>query len=414
MRIPISVRTLLVAIVLAVAAGVPVPAQDAGELFDATVLHEIKLSISTRDLQQLRDTYQDNTYYAADIQWRDLKVRNVGIRSRGRSTRAASKLGLQVDFNRYVTGQRFLGMKALVLDNLWQDPSMVREQVAMAFFARMGLPAPRVSFAKLYINNEFQGVYGIVEAIDSVFAQRAFGESEGFLFEYKQQPMYNGAYLGDELDPYKQLFEPRTREKQPDVVLYEPFRNLFREISQPRDPVWPTRVAEYLDLEQLVKYVAVETYLADDDGFLGANGMSNFYVYRSDGSNVHRLIPWDKDLTFAEVERPLLTRLEDNELFRRLMAYRAGRVKFYQHLAAMAASAHEEDWLKAQLTQSVSLIAEAAKEDTLKPYAEDATAEALRTLRQFVRFRSRYVRTQLKELRDSNWAPSYWDASERQ
>ena len=33
-------------------------------------------------------------------------------------------------------------MRALVLDNLITDPSMIRERVAMAFLRRFGVPAP--------------------------------------------------------------------------------------------------------------------------------------------------------------------------------------------------------------------------------------------------------------------------------
>ena len=87
--------------------------------------------------------YSENTYYTADLQWRNIRVRNAGVRSRGSASRNGDKLGLRVDFDRYVTGQRFLGLKSIVLKNLWQDGSFMHEALAMAFFARMGQPAPR-------------------------------------------------------------------------------------------------------------------------------------------------------------------------------------------------------------------------------------------------------------------------------
>jgi spore coat protein CotH len=413
MKMPTFVRLLILSAGLIVAAGARVPAESDAELFDPSVLQEIRLSISTRDLAQLRERFEDNTYYAADFQWRDTKIRNVGIRSRGRASRSSSKLGIQVDFNRYVTGQRFVGLKALVLDNLWQDPSMVRERVSMAFFTRMGLPAPRISYAKVYINNEYQGVYGAVEAIDSVFAARAFGETGGYLFEYKKQPSYTGAYLGEELDAYKQLFEARTHEKEPDGVLYPPLRDLFREMNQPRHSLWRETVSGLANLEQIVRYVAVETYLAEDDGFLGSSGMSNFYVYRSEGSNAHRLIAWDKDLAFAGTETSVLTRVEDNELFRRLMAFRAFRMLYFDSLEEMAKSAREEAWLRKEIAQSAGLIRKAVYEDPGKPFSNEEFEEAVRWVRQFPRLRSMFVLKNIKELRQARWTPSYWDVSER-
>jgi hypothetical protein len=54
---------------------------------------------------------------------------------------AISKPAFRVDFNRFTTGQQFLGLKAIVLDNVWQDGSFVAERTAMAFFERMGQAA---------------------------------------------------------------------------------------------------------------------------------------------------------------------------------------------------------------------------------------------------------------------------------
>jgi spore coat protein CotH len=121
--------------------------QTAADLFDRDTVHEIRLSINSRDLQQLRDHYLEDRYYLADFQWRSIRVRNVAIRSRGGASRNPSKPAFRVDFNRFTTGQQFLGLKALVLDNVWQDGSFVAESTAMAFFERMGQAAPKESSA---------------------------------------------------------------------------------------------------------------------------------------------------------------------------------------------------------------------------------------------------------------------------
>ena len=112
------------------------------ELFDTGVMQEIRLSVNSRDLRALRE-YLENTYYTADLTWKNVKVRNVGIRSRGQGSRNPIKLGLRVDMARYTTGQTFVGLSTIVLDNVWQDASMLRERLAFSFFDRLGLGAPR-------------------------------------------------------------------------------------------------------------------------------------------------------------------------------------------------------------------------------------------------------------------------------
>jgi spore coat protein CotH len=390
LRLTICVVTALIAVTIA-----PLPAQTTGDLFDPNVLHEIRLSISARDLQRLRDHYLDNTHYPADVQWRGVKVRNAAVRSRGHASRSATKLGLQIDFDRYTAGQRFAGLRSLVLDNMWQDPSMLRERVAMAFFERMGESAPRVSFAKVFINNVYQGLYGVVEPVDDLFLTRAFGESAGYLFEYKAQPLFRGEYLGDDLGPYMALFEPRNHQLEPASVLYSPIRDLFREANQEQDAVWRERVEQRLHVSQFVTHVAIETFLAEDDGVLGSSGMANFYLYRYAGSEVHRLIPWDKDLTFAAPDRPIMLRTDENELFRRVLAYDDLRELYLRKLGQSARIASADAWLAREIANSSALISDAVHADPLKAFPNEEFDAGVEELRAFARRRPVYV---LKEL----------------
>src|SRR6185503_4325475 len=131
-----------------------------------------------------RANFTLNDYYPADVAWNGLRARNVGVRSRGLGSRSGVKPGLELNFAHYSTRGQFLGMKALVLDNLTTDPSMIRERVAFALMRRLGVPAPREVHANVYVNGEYLGVYVIVEPVDTVLVQRWLGESSGTLYEY--------------------------------------------------------------------------------------------------------------------------------------------------------------------------------------------------------------------------------------
>jgi spore coat protein CotH len=95
-------------------------------------LHDVRLVLHSSDWQNLKNNFLDNTYYPTDLSWGGVTVRNVGIRSRGLGSRSPVKPGLRVDFDRYASGQRFLGAKSIILDNLTQDPSMMREVLSRA------------------------------------------------------------------------------------------------------------------------------------------------------------------------------------------------------------------------------------------------------------------------------------------
>ena len=358
---------LLVTLALAAIAA-PAVAQTSDDLFDATTLQELRLAMSPRDLQTLRAEFTSNTYYPADLQWRGVKVRNIALRSRGSGSRSGTKLGIQLDFNRYAAAQQFLGMKSLVLDNLLQDPAMVRERVSMAFYDRMGLPAPRESFCRLYINDVYQGVYGVVEAVTSELLARATDDPTAYLYEYHYVVPFYGEYLGDDLEPYKTMFEPRSHQKEADSVLYGPIRDLFREVNGPDDSVWRERVEALLDLEEFMKYVAIETYLSEIDGVLSSVGMSNFYLYRPTGSTQHRLVPWDKDRTFSDYGSSVIAGADANVIFRRALAYPDLKTLYLDTLAACARSAATQFWMEREIVRDSQLIAAASVEDTFKPY----------------------------------------------
>jgi spore coat protein H len=385
--------TLLAAVVtaLALADAAPAAAQTSDDIFEPGTIQELRLTINTRDLRNLRAAYLENTYYTADLQWRNIRVRNVGVRSRGNASRSDVKLGLRVDFNRYVTGQTFLGLKSFVLKNLWQDPSMMREQMAMALFRRLGHPAPRESFCRLYINNEFQGLYVIVESVDNAFLTRNLGENDGYLFSYQLQSVFQGEYLGEDLAPYKDRFEPQNHEKAAANILYLPIHDWLREVNHPDDGVWRDRVAEYIDLEQFMTQVAIETFVSENDGLLGATGMNNFFLYRSAGTKRHLFIPWDKDSSFLFWNSSILQRADENVIFRRAFAYADLRERYFQVLEMAARSASDDEWLETEVERAAELIAATVEEDSRKPFSTEEFVASVEAMKQFAKKRSKFV-----------------------
>lgn len=370
-------------------------AQTADDLFESSTLQEIRLLINSRDLATLRERYEENVYYPADLQWRNLRVRNVGVRSRGFGSRNPTKIGLAIDVDHYTSGQRFLGLSSLVLDNLWQDPAMIREYLAMGFLARMGEPAPREVFARLYINNTYQGLYAVVEDIDALFVSRTLGETDGTLFEFHWRFPFFGDDLGDDLDAYKPLFEPRTREVDSDLALWGPIRDLWQAVNDPDDPVWRERVSRLVDLEQFVTQAAIENYIAENDGLLGYAGMDNFYLYRSAGSSRHRMFAWDKDNAFLQGDFAAGRGVDDNKLMRRAMAEGDLRARYFEVLASCAEVDLQESWLARHIDSAATLITEAALEDPRKPVSNERFEGGVAELRAFAATRAGYVLAQV-------------------
>jgi spore coat protein CotH len=383
--------------VLTLAGVAPAMAQTAADLFDVTTLQEIRLTINSRDLNQLRQTYLLNTHYTADLQWRGIKVRNASVRSRGTGSRSATKPGLLVEFDRYTTGQKFLGLSAIVLRNGWEDPSLIRNTLAFWTFAQMGLTAPRESYCRLFINNEYQGLYTITEQIDADYVTRVTGETDGTLFEYHNLFVWNGEDLGP-ISAYKPLFEPRTHVRDADSTLYVPIQQLFKEVNGPDDAVWRERVEQYIDLDEFVRHVAVETFIVENDGITGFAGMNNFYLYRFAGTQKHRLFPWDKDNAYKFADSTVAPP-ESNIPFRRAMAFPDLKELYFQTLEGCARLAATDNAMANLIDQIVSVIDGAVRTDTRKQFSNDDFDADIQFLRDFAAHRPVQVLNDVAELR---------------
>lgn len=389
----------------------PASAQTLDDFFDRQTVQEVRIWVHSRDLRVMRERFTEDTYYPADFEWRGIRVRNVGIRNRGTGSRNPIKLGLRLEFDHYATGQTFLGLRVLVLRNLWQDPSLVREDIAMAFFARMGQPASRESFAKVYINNVYSGVYGLVENIDPVFLQRTLGDNTGYLFEYRYKFPFFATDLGDDLGVYRTLFEPEAPHKNDnDTVLYTPVRNLFREVNRPEpvDDAWRAAVDRYLDLGRLMIHTALENFIGDIDGFLGtyqAGGMNNFYMYRPADGDQHRPIFWDKSETFYVTELPIFLGADQNVLMQGALSFSDLRNQYLDMLQASAESAGEAEtpggpgWLEREVTRASDLIREAVYADTFKQFNNEQFEEEVERMKVFARQRSAFVAAEVSRAR---------------
>lgn len=371
------------------------------DLFDPGVLHEIRLFINSRDLQTLRERWTDNTYYPADVHVRGTRIRNAGVRSRGNGSRNGSKLGLRIDFNRYVTGQTLGGAASVVLDNLWQDPSMIRERVAMAFFARMGQPAPRESFARVYINEVYQGTYAVVESIESSFLSRTLGTDSGVLFEYRWLAPYYLDDLGDDLAAYQPWLQLENHRSDALATTYGPVRELVRAVNQPLDIAWVAGVDPYVDLRQFVTHAAIEAFLAELDGVIGYAGMNNFYVYRLPGSSRHQFIPWDRDHAFETLDASVFQRVHENQLLKRALGTAELRALYLDVLEQCARAASDGGWLEREMLDSAATIAQSAAEDPLKPYSNEVHDAAVAFLIEFARRRPALVRAEVGRARCS-------------
>jgi hypothetical protein len=282
----------------------------------------------------------------------------------------------------------------------------------------MGLTAGRQAHARLFINSAYAGVYTIVESIDKNFLEKNFGEDDGHLYEYKfdttKATPFDFGYPGSDASLYAPLpFKPQTHENDPQGQVFE---RLFWTANQAGNASWRTAIEEFLDLKQFIKFVAIERFLADQDGVIGDYGPNNFYLYRFENKNLFVFLPWDKSQAFWESPSPnyfIFRNIDDgpvthrNRLVTRALGDPELREFFLDTLLACADSAMEPTnapggaepigWLEAEIIREYTQINQAVTADTTKLSSNEEFEKAYADIKTFARLRSDTVRTQVAD-----------------
>ena len=379
----------------ATGARVAADSDSAASLLDNSALNEVWIHINSRDWGDLHTHYLEGTYYPVDFEWQGVKLRNSGIRVRGNTTRNDHKPSFRIDFNRYVDGQDFFGLKAIVINNSWHDPSMLHDDLSMRMFRTMGVPAPRQAHVRLFVgaSREYAGVYVISEEVSKTFLTANFGDDNGYLYEFHRQDNDNYGFQdpGPDLGWYIPRFGPKTHESDSVANLYMPIRDLVLAVNEARQSDLEAKLADYLDVNTFITELAVQNFLTQTDGLVGGVGMNNFYLYRFAGKRLSMLIPWDQDNSFSGLDMSPWWNMGGNVLAGKIWDEPTYRNRYLSRLLDVADSA-SSGWLEAEASREYEQIRGAVYEDPLTPYSRDDFDQANAFVQQFARARANVVR----------------------
>ena len=99
------------------------------------------------------------------------------------------KRPFKVDLNKQSKDQQLAGRALLNFGNLSADLSFLSDALAYEFFRDAGVPAPRTTFARLFLSidgkftDRLIGLYVLVENPEDQWAEEAFGVKDVALFK---------------------------------------------------------------------------------------------------------------------------------------------------------------------------------------------------------------------------------------
>ena len=188
---------------------------DANPVFDVEKIAQLRVEVSQADLDSLMNPLKINArdYKPARLAFANGAIQRafsgVGIRVKGASSRGYVKKSFRVSLDEFSADEpSFYGQKTLLLKATAMNPDWTRERLSAYLLKAMGTPVQRMSFATLYINGMYRGVYQLMENIDKGFLMSRYGNSTGAL--WKCEP--NAAFLnhGRSCSQYLDNYEPQT------------------------------------------------------------------------------------------------------------------------------------------------------------------------------------------------------------
>jgi hypothetical protein len=340
-------------------------ADDGGEpehFYALKVMPDFELRLAPGAREALAEDPRE--WVHADFVYRGKTWKDVGVRIKGhRSLRTLDeKPSFKVRFDRFVDKQKFLGLKNITLNNMVEDPTMLREALGYRLYREMGVPAPDTGYAKVTVDGELYGLYLLVESVDKDFLERRFGDKKGSVYEGVYGcDLYPEDVAGMELDVGD---EDRGA-----------LAALARAAAGPVDGLLGGEGARLDD--SVLAYLAVSAFIGDFDGYRHAH---NYRVYYRPAEDRWYFLPWGIDRVFFKRLGPF----DSNGLVaKRCFADHDCRIRYLKTLRRVV-----DTFERLRLDQGMNvigqLIAEAAPTDPRSPHDREKIGEARRRLRRFL------------------------------
>lgn len=244
------------------------------------------------------DSLEISNFLQANIIIDNKKFYSVGIRFKGESSYEfypGKKKPFRIKFNKFIKGQDFKGIEELNLTNNFKDPSMMREKIYLDILNKEGLPAPRATYAKVYINDKYWGLYLVNESIDKVFLETRFASSSGNLF--KGEPQANFIYVGNEPTKYMSRYVLENNTKKNDWTDLVKLIKLINDTSLTPDE-YVRKLETNFNLDKCLRAWAINNLIGNVDAY-NMFYPHNFFIFHDTITTKWNWISLDGNYSFA-------------------------------------------------------------------------------------------------------------------
>lgn len=240
-------------------------------IYDPVIVPVFELEITPTELAGMEQDCQQHIKAFRPATFRyGTETAQVMVRLKGNWSFRCEKKQFVISFNETNPDGRFHGLRKIMLDAPWYDPSLLAERIGFSFMRRTGNYWSCINHAKLMLNGQYYGVYANAERLDKEYLQRHFSDAEA------EGNLYEG---GTELKTNETLNDTSRRDA------------LMAATSV-------SAIDALADLDQAVKEWAALAMLPDPDSYW-AGVEINYYLY-DHPTRGFLWLPVDMDLTMRQ------------------------------------------------------------------------------------------------------------------
>lgn len=271
-------------------AAAPAKPLPGAQIFDRPTVVDVHVQIPPEGMDSLRREPRESIPVTVTIDGETFT--NVGVHLKGAAgsfRNVDDRPGLTVAFSKFESGQRWMGLRRIHLNNSVQDPTLLDEYIASDLFRAANIPATRVAWATVRLNDRKLGVYVLKEGFRREFLSCFFSETGGNL--------YDGGFVSD-IDKDLKL------DSGEGVTDFSDLQAL-REAARESDPARRfQRFEELLEMDRFIDHAALSVMLADWDGYL--LNRNNYRLYFNPETQRAIFLPHGMDQLFQRTEMPIV------------------------------------------------------------------------------------------------------------
>ena len=218
--------------------------------------------------------------------------RDVGVHFRGNSSfrmvPAGYKHSLNLTLDWVHDKQDLGGYNSFNLLNANNDATFLRTTL-YGEIAKHYLPIAKTNYVRVVINGESWGIYVSSQQVDGDFLEEWFKTRDGARWRVPGNPRGRAGleYLGDTISAYRRLYEIKSDD---DPEAWADLINLCKVLNETPIDKLEAALAPILDIDGVLKFLALDVTLANSDGYW--TRASDYNIYK-DPKGVFHIIPHD-------------------------------------------------------------------------------------------------------------------------